>query len=225
MRILLVEDEELVAVGIQSCLENIGYTIDWIDNGKIAYQQLTLKPKADEFDCIILDLGLPGMGGLELLKKLRASGDKTKVLILTARDSNDDCVTGLDSGADDYLTKPFDNDVLCARLRALQRRDLDVADSTLVYGDIRLDLNSHHIEFKNEAINLPRREFALLKKLLENIGRVVTRGQLTETLYGWNDDVESNTLEVHVHNLRKKFGTQLIQTVRGIGYTIKKQKS
>jgi two-component system response regulator QseB len=172
----------------------------------------------------VLDLGLPKMTGLHVLQNLRARGVTTPVLILTARDSVDDRVKGLDNGADDYLTKPFDLDELCARLRALQRRFSSRAEPLLVHEQITLDPASHSVHFKGELMNVSRREFALLHKLLENAGRVLSREHLTQSLYGWGEDVDSNALEVHIHNLRKKFDQTFIRTIRGIGYMIDKSK-
>ena len=165
------------------------------------------------------------MPGIQVLENLRERGDATPVLILTAHDSIDDRVKGLDSGADDYLTKPFDLFELQARLRALQRRFASRAEPLLVHNNISLDPASHTVKYNEEAINLSRREFALLHVLLENAGRVLSREHLTQSLYGWGEEVDSNALEVHVHNLRKRFGQDFIRTVRGIGYTIEKSKN
>lgn len=146
------------------------------------------------------------------------------VVILTARESIEDRVKGLDAGADDYITKPFDLDELCARIRALRRRTAARAKPTIAHGEISLDPASHVVYLKNEVVNISRREFALLQKLLENSGRVLSREQLTQTLYGWGDDIDSNALEVHIHNLRKKFGNNLIRTIRGVGYMVDEEK-
>lgn len=220
MRVLLVEDDELLGEGLRKGLIQDGYTVDWIKEGGHAEEAL----KTEKFDLVVLDLGLPKMSGLTVLQKLRERGDATPVLILTARESIEDRVKGLDSGADDYLTKPFDLFELLARLRALQRRFASRAAPLLVHDDISLDPASHTVTFKNEPINLSRREFALLHALLENAGRVLSREHLTQSLYGWGEEVDSNALEVHVHNLRKRFGQTFIRTVRGIGYTIEKSK-
>ena len=214
MRVLLVEDDELLGDGVAAGLKQYGYTIDWLKDGLAAEQAL----KTEEFDAIILDIGLPKRTGLELLESLRNQGNATPVLILTARETVEDRIKGLDSGADDYLVKPFDLDELCARLRALQRRLSSRAAPLLTHGDIELDPASHTVALAGEDISLSRREFALLQKLLENTGRVLAREHLTQTLYGWDEDVDSNALEVHIHNLRKKFGTDFIKTIRGVGY-------
>jgi two-component system, OmpR family, response regulator QseB len=218
MRILLVEDEELIGSGICAALKHYGYAVDWLRDGATALHAL----KVEKFDVIILDLGLPKKDGLEVLSEARRSGIKTPVLVLTARDTVLDRIKGLDTGADDYLTKPFDLNELHARVRALQRRFVDRATPTICYGELELDPGAHTITIGGNLLNLPRREFALLQKLLENIGQVVSREALMQTLYGWDEDVDSNTLEVHIHNLRKKLGLNLIRTVRGIGYIVEK---
>lgn len=218
MRILLVEDDELLGDGLRTGLIQYGYVTDWLKDGVSADQAL----KTENFDIIVLDLGLPKMSGITVLQNLRARGVTTPVLILTARESIEDRVKGLDSGADDYLTKPFDLDELCARLRALQRRFSSRAEPLIVRDNITLDPAAHTVTLDGELVNVSRREFALLHKLLENAGRVLSREHLTQSLYGWGEDVDSNALEVHIHNLRKKFGQDFIHTIRGIGYMIDK---
>lgn len=220
MRILLVEDDELLGDGLRTGLIQYGYAVDWLKDGLSADQAL----KTETFDLVVLDLGLPKMPGITVLQNLRARGQTMPVLILTARESIDDRVKGLDSGADDYLTKPFDLDELCARLRALQRRFSSRAEPLLVHENIILDPAAHTVSLNNELVSVSRREFALLHKLLENAGRVLSREHLTQSLYGWGEDVDSNALEVHIHNLRKKFGQNFIHTIRGIGYMINKSK-
>jgi two-component system response regulator QseB len=215
MRILLVEDDELLGDGTRASLIQEGYTVDWVKDGKSALQALV----ADTFEIIVLDLGLPGRAGLDVLSTLRRQGVQSPVIILTARDTVDDRIKGLDAGADDYLSKPFNIDELCARIRSLQRRSTGRAESFLTYEDIVLDPAAHTVTKNNEPITLSRREFALLQKFLENAGRVLSREQLTQTLYGWGD-IDSNALEVHIHNLRKKFGSDFIRTIRGIGYIV-----
>jgi len=220
MRILLVEDDELLGDGLRTGLVQYGYAVDWLKDGLSADQAL----KTETFELVVLDLGLPKLSGITVLQNLRARGLTMPVLILTARESVEDRVKGLDSGADDYLTKPFDLDELCARLRALQRRFSARAEPLLLHDNISLDPASHTVLLSNEAVNVSRREFALLHKLLENAGRVLSREHLTQSLYGWGEDVDSNALEVHIHNLRKKFGQNFIRTIRGIGYMIDKSK-
>ncbi len=220
MRILLVEDDELLGDGLRTGLIQYGYAVDWLKDGVSADQAL----KTENFDLVVLDLGLPKLSGISVIQNLRARGQTMPVLILTARESVEDRVKGLDSGADDYLTKPFDLDELCARLRALQRRFSSRAEPLLVHEEISLDPASHTVTLAGETVNVSRREFALLHKLLENSGRVLSREHLTQSLYGWGEDVDSNALEVHIHNLRKKFGQTFIRTIRGIGYMIDKSK-
>lgn len=218
MRLLLVEDDELLGDGVKAGLTQNGYIVDWFKDGLSASQAL----RTETFDIVVLDLGLPKLSGLALLQQMREQGILTPVLILTARETIEDRVKGLDSGADDYLTKPFDLDELCARLRALQRRFLGRVDTVITYHDITLDPASHIVTVKGEEVPISRREFALLQKLLENAGSVISREQLTQTLYGWEEDVDSNALEVHIHNLRKKFGGDFIRTIRGVGYMVEK---
>lgn len=220
MRVLLVEDDELLGDGLRTGLVQYGYATDWLKDGQSADQAL----RTESFDLVVLDLGLPKMTGIQVLQNLRSRGQTMPVLILTARESVEERVKGLDSGADDYLTKPFDLDELCARLRALQRRFSSRAEPILTHGNINLDPASHSVTLNNEIVNVSRREFALLHKLLENAGRVLSREHLTQSLYGWGEDVDSNALEVHIHNLRKKFGQEFIRTIRGIGYMIDKPK-
>lgn len=220
MRVLLVEDDELLGDGLRKGLVQARYTVDWLKDGVSANQAL----KTESFDIVVLDLGLPRMEGLTVLQNLRGLGLTMPVLILTARESIEDRVKGLDLGADDYLTKPVDIDELCARLRALQRRFTARAEPILVHDNITLDPAAHIVTINGEAISISRREFALLHKLLENAGRVLSRENLTQSLYGWGEDVDSNALEVHIHNLRKKLGPDVIHTIRGIGYIIDKSK-
>lgn len=219
MRILLVEDDELLGDGIFSGLKHYGHTVDWVKDGKSAFDALSLKQES--FDAVVLDLGLPKMSGLEVIKRVREKNIATPILVLTAKETVEARVQGLDAGADDYLLKPFDLDELCARLRALQRRAKSRVQPVLVYGDIKLDPAAHVVTLKDEEVTLSRREFALLQKLLENAGRVISRDQLSQTLYGWGEQIDSNALEVHIHNLRKRFGTKLIHTIRGVGYMVK----
>lgn len=220
MRVLLVEDDEPLGNGIRTGLAHYGYTVDWLKDGQSALRFL----RAEVFDLIVLDLNLPKIHGLVVLKEMRLNGITTPVLILTALDSVEDRIKGLDSGADDYLTKPFDLDELSARLRALQRRFANNrAEPTIQYREITLNPASLEVAVAGAAVPLSRREFALLQKLLENIGHVVSRDVLNQCLYGWGDDVDSNTLEVHVHNLRKKLGSNFIRTIRGVGYMAEKE--
>lgn len=220
MRILLVEDDELLGEAAQAGLSQNGYTVDWLKDGESA----KLAMLNESFDLVVLDLGLPKLSGLGLLKSVRASGNSTPIIILTARETIEDRVKGLDGGADDYLTKPFDIDELSARIRALIRRSAGRADSTIVYGNIELDPAAHQVKQNGHEVNVPRREFALLQKLLENSGNVLSREQLMQSIYGWEEDVDSNALEVHIHNLRKKLNATFIRTIRGVGYMVEKEK-
>ena len=207
--------------GICSGLRQYGHTVDWLKDGQAALRFL----KAEVFDIIILDINLPKLSGLRVLQEMRANGMTVPVLLLTARDSVEDRIKGLDSGADDYLTKPFDLDELSARIRALQRRSANNrAEPVIHYRNVTLDPAAFDVKVENTSIPLSRREFALLQKLLENIGQVISRDTLTQCLYGWGDDVDSNTLEVHVHNLRKKLGSNFIRTIRGVGYIAEKEE-
>jgi two-component system response regulator QseB len=218
MRLLLVEDDELLGDAVKTGLMQFGYIIDWLKDGEIAKNII----KSEHFELIILDLGLPKLSGLALLQNIRQSGVSTPIIILTARDSIDDRIKGLDSGADDYITKPFDLNELSARIRALARRSQGRADVEIHYKNIILDPASHTVTLDNIPVNISRREFALLFKLLENNGQVLSRDQLMQSIYSWDDDVDSNTLEVHVHNLRKKLNAHFIRTIRGIGYMAEK---
>jgi DNA-binding response OmpR family regulator len=218
MRLLLVEDDPHLGDGLMVGLRQQGYAVDWVKDGVAAELALASEP----FDLVVLDLGLPRRSGLEVLRKLRAQGKATPVLILTARDATADKVAGLDAGADDYVVKPVDLDELAARVRALTRRAAGRAQPVLRHGELELDPAAHRVTLAGQPLELSPREFALLATLLENAGRVLTRSQLEASLYGWHDEPESNVLEVHIHHLRRKLGTDLIKTLRGIGYTIPK---
>lgn len=220
MRVLLVEDDELLGDAVRIGLMQYGYAVDWVKDGQAALQAIL----AETFDTIVLDLGLPKRSGLDVLKVARSKNVSTPVMILTAREQVEDRVKGLDAGADDYLVKPFDLNELSARIRALQRRTVARAEPLIVHNNISIDPAARTVFLDDEAVILSRREFALLLKLLENAGRVLSRENLTQTLYGWGDEIDSNALEVHIHNLRKKFGHNLIRTIRGIGYVIEKTK-
>lgn len=216
MRLLLVEDDLMLGEALQDALMPHSYVVDWVKDGESALKSL----RREHFEIIILDIGLPGMDGFEVLKKLRSEKFEVPVLMLTARDSLTDKVTGLDAGADDYLLKPFDLDELLARLRALSRRAAGRAIPFINYGKLCINPENHSVSYDNQPIVLARREYMVLIKLLENTGRVLSREQLEQSLYGWLDDVDSNALEVHIHHIRKKIPMDLIRTVRGVGYTI-----
>lgn len=220
MRILLVEDDLLLGEGLVTGLKQHQYTVDWVKDGDAALYAIT----HEQFEVIVLDIGLPKQTGLEVLKTMRAKNIHTPVIILTALDEFENRVLGLDSGADDYLTKPFDLEELCARIRALQRRSSSGRTTPIIkHGDISLNPASRAVFKGEEQIELSRREFVLLHLLLSNLGKVISREHLTQSLYGWEEDVDSNALEVHIHNIRKKFGNDLIVTIRGVGYMIEKR--
>jgi two-component system response regulator QseB len=215
-RLLLVEDDPSLGDGIHCALTISGYETVWSVDGLEADRRL----KQDHFDLVVLDLGLPGIPGLEVLRGMRTRGDHTPVLILTAQDSIEDRIAGLDQGGDDYLVKPFDLDELSARLRALSRRSNGQSRSLLQHGEIMVDIAAHIVTKGGIEIKVSPHEFQILRMLLENTGSVLSRNRLEDALYGWDMNVESNTVEVHIHFLRKKLGDSLIRTVRGIGYAI-----
>ena len=216
MRILLVEDDELLGAGIRDALDRAQLGTEWVTGGR----EVAAALRATSFDLVILDLGLPGKDGIEVLRDLRSRGDKTPVLILSARDAASQRVLGLDAGADDYLVKPFDLDELFARVRALQRRSRGAAVNVIEHGSVRLDTASHSVTYEGQAVTLQRREYMLLERLLRSAGQVLSRSQLEESLYGWDGGAESNSLDVHIHHLRRKLYPGIIRTVRGVGYVI-----
>lgn len=218
MRLLLVEDDVLLGEGVCSGLRREENSVDWVKNGEAALSAIA----ETQYDCVILDIGLPKMNGLDLLRLLRESNNSVPVLILTARDETADRVNGLDAGADDYLVKPFEFVELCARLRALSRRNRGSASEIVTYGNIKIDTAAHAVEYEAQPVELSRREFALLVELIANQGRVLSRNSLEQKLYSWGDEIESNTIEVYIHHLRKKLYVDLIKTVRGIGYIVNK---
>jgi len=216
MRVLLVEDDPQLGDGLTVGLRQAGFAVDWVKDGAAADHVLA----TEAFDLLVLDLGLPRLSGMDLLVRLRARQQDLPVLILTARDATADKIAGLDGGADDYLVKPVDLDELAARIRALSRRAAGRAQPVLRHGGLELDPASHRVTLDGAPVELSAREFALLQALLENAGRVMSRAQLEGSLYGWRDEPESNVLEVHIHHLRRKLGSSLIKTLRGVGYTI-----
>jgi len=218
VRILLVEDDPILGDGIKSGLMQDQYNVDWLTNGEQASQAL----QTDSYDLLLLDINLPAKSGLDVLKDLRQDNNATPVIILTASDTIEDRVQGLDMGADDYLSKPFDLDEMLARVRALFRRSKGRTAPTLVHADLELNPVEHTLTLAGKSIDLSPVEFNLLQLLLENRGRVFPRTKLEDNLYGWNKDVDSNTVEVHIHHLRKKLGSELVRTVRGVGYVIDK---
>jgi len=217
MSILLVEDDRALAAGLLEALRKEGLAINHVATGKAALHVID----AESPDIVILDLGLPDMDGLSVLKKLRSRQADLPVLLLTARDSLGDKVAGLDCGADDYLAKPFDMPELLARLRALGRRVSTANANVITIGVVSLDAASQSVTVENRLVDFSRREYMLLKVLMENAGRVQTRDSLESKLYSWGEEVASNALEVHIHHLRKKLGSDFIMTLRGVGYTVK----
>jgi len=218
MRVLLVEDDPLLGDGIRIGLKQQNHSVEWQKDGESAVFHL----ENDEYDVVVLDLGLPKKHGLDVLKETRTRGNAVPILILTAQNAIEDRVAGLDAGADDYLTKPFDLNELFARLRALTRRAAGRIESTIIHHELELEPATHTLTLSGKIIDLSRREFTVLLELLESRGRVLSRDRLEQSLYGWDDTVESNAIEVHIHHLRKKLGTKLIRTIRGVGYMIEK---
>jgi len=218
MHLLLVEDDALLGDAVRRALVQEHYTLDWARDGADAERRL----RHTQYDLVLLDLNLPQRSGLEILNAMRGGGRSVPVLILTARDTVDDRITGLDAGADDYLVKPFDIDELSARVRALLRRGQGRPTPVLQHGDIVLDPQAHAVARAGQPVDLSPREFIVLRLLMENAGKVMTRVRLEEALYGDEKDIESNAVEVHVHNLRKKLGKDLIHTLRGVGYVIRR---
>jgi two-component system response regulator QseB len=224
MRVLLVEDDAMIGASVRAGLRQDGFAIDWVTDGQAAENALAIGREKDAYDLVLLDLGLPKKGGLDVLRAMRARGHTMPVLIMTARDAVADRVAGLDAGADDYLVKPFDLDELAARVRALHRRRSGRAEAVLRHeqgGDtITLDPARREVRRNDVPVALSAREFAVLEALLERPGSVLSRAQLEEKLYGWDEEPGSNTIEVYVHGLRKKLGADLIRNVRGVGYAI-----
>ena len=216
MRLLLVEDDTALGEGICDGLRQEGYTLDWLRDGLSGLHAL----QHEVFDLVILDLGLPRLGGIELLRRVRAGGNSLPVLILTARDATEDRISGLDAGADDYLVKPFDLNELNARLRALLRRSAGRAKVLIEHSGVSLDPATQQVHYNGVLVILTPKEYRLLHELLAQPGKVFTRERLTQLLYGWDEEPESNTLEVNIYHLRKKLFNGLIRTVRGIGYLV-----
>jgi two-component system, OmpR family, response regulator QseB len=216
MRILIVEDDDSIAAGLKTALIRANHQAERVNNGLDA--ELFLR--TDHFDLVVLDLGLPGLDGLQLLERFRRSGAKTSVLILSARDATVDRIRGLDLGADDYLTKPFEVDELLARIRALERRRANQAHNVIAHGALALDLSAMTVTLNQQPVDLPRREWMLLRLLLENPSRVFSRGQIEEAIYSMGEGCESNAVDVHVFHLRRKLGSDAIHTVRGVGYRL-----
>lgn len=216
MQLLLVEDDRPLASGLQKALQAQGFAVNHVETARAALHVI----ETETPDLVILDIGLPDMDGLTVLKKLRAKHSELPVMLLTARDSLDDKVRGLDSGADDYLPKPFEMNELLARLRVIERRLAQVKTARITIGRVSLDTVAQKVFFSDAEVELSRREYMLLKSLMENAGRVQTRAVLESRLYSWGEEVASNALEVHIHHLRRKLGNDFIQTIRGVGYKV-----
>ena len=217
MRLLLVEDDIPLAEGLKQSLNRESYAVDWVDSGQQAIHAVS----TGECELVILDLGLPDIDGLQVLNKIKHLNSELPVLILTARDGIDNKVKGLDLGADDYLAKPFDIAELLARLRVIERR-IGTSNSAIIsIKDIELDTKAHSVKNNKQAIELSRREYMITKALMENAGRIQSKSQLENKLYEWGEEICSNTIEVHIHNIRKKLPKEFIKTVRGVGYIVR----
>jgi len=216
MRVLLIEDDEILGDGLKAGVEQTGYVVDWVRDGEAAQRAF----ERENYDLAVLDLGLPKRPGIEVLRWLRRRGNEVPVLILTATDGVEDRVTALDAGADDYVSKPFDLNEVCARLRALHRRAAGCTSPVIRHGDIEIDPAARSVMVDKFLIPLSPKEFAILQLLAENAGKPVPRGRLMSSIYGWDDEIGSNVLEVHVHHLRKKLPTLTVKTVRGVGYRL-----
>jgi two-component system response regulator QseB len=218
MRVLLVEDDPMIAKGMQTALRQDGYAVDGVSDGRRAAEAL----RTESFDIVLLDLGLPGRDGLEVLRELRGRGDSTPVIIVTARDDMRNRIEGLDAGADDYIIKPFDLDEIAARMRSVLRRAAGRGDPCIRHGGISLNPVTHAVERDGVAVALSAHEFSVLEALLQRPGAVLSRAQLEDRLYGWSDSIESNAVEVYIHALRRKLGSDSIRTLRGVGYFVPK---
>lgn len=222
MRLLVVEDDALLGDGLQVGLTQSGFAVDWVRDHRSALAALA-NPRQERFSALVLDLGLPDGNGLDVLRHLRGTAPplgELPVLLLTARDTLADKLAGFRAGADDYLVKPFDLDELSARIQALIRRAHGRASAILRHGELEIDPSARRVRQGGHGVELSSREFALLEALVENAGRVLSRGELESLTYAWGEAVESNAIEVHIHHLRRKLGSQLIRTIRGTGYTV-----
>jgi DNA-binding response OmpR family regulator len=216
LRVLLVEDDMLLGKAVKIGLEQQGHSVDWVRDGQNAEVFAT----ANEYNAMLLDLGLPKQDGMSVLANLRRQGWTAPVLIITALDQVQDRVAGLDAGADDFVVKPFDLDELGARLRAVVRRASGRLHSVITHGQLRVDVGARAVTLAGTSVSLTPREFTLLLQMLEYRGQVLSRARLEECVYNWAREIESNTVEVHIHHLRRKLGKDLIRTVHGIGYTV-----
>lgn len=221
MRILLIEDDPMIGKGLCQAFQDAAMSVDWVRDGPAGSEALAV----GEYALVLLDLGLPGMSGIDILRGARQAGNKTPVLVITARDELEDRVSGLDLGADDYLVKPFDLRELLARVRAVIRRHSGQADSIIRNGDIELDTASHELSYRGSTQLLSAREFAVMRALLERPGTILSRGQLEEKIYGWGEEVESNAVDVLIHYIRRKFDKDIINNVRGAGWSVPKDRA
>jgi DNA-binding response OmpR family regulator len=219
MRLLLVEDDAMIGEVVLQVLRDQHYAVDWVRDGSLADDAL----RTEQYDLVLLDLGLPKRGGLEVLRALRARRNAVPVLVATARDAVGDRIAGLDAGADDYVIKPYDTDELLARIRALLRRSAGRGEPVFEHKGISLNPATREATVHGQAVSLSAREWAVLEPLMARPGAVLSRTQLEEKLFSWKDDISSNAVEVYIHGVRKKLGADLIQTVRGLGYVVPKQ--
>jgi two-component system, OmpR family, response regulator len=218
MRILLIEDDPMIGNSLAKALRDLGMSVDWVTDGPDGEEALA----ADEHRLVLLDLGLPGKQGLHLLRAVRSAGGRVPIIVITARDELDDRVAGLDLGADDYIAKPFAVRELVARMNAVLRRQSGLTQSIMEAGEMTLDLDTHGLSYRGTQIVLPAREFALMRALMERPGRILSRAQLEERLYGWGEEVESNAIDVLIHSVRKKLGKEVIRNLRGAGWMVAK---
>jgi DNA-binding response OmpR family regulator len=219
MRVLLVEDDRMIAKGLETALRQEGYAVDAMGDGRSAAEAL----RTSRFDLVLLDLGLPQRDGIEVLRELRTRGDSTPVIIVTARDDVRNRIEGLDAGADDYIIKPFDLDEVSARMRSVLRRAAGRGDPCIKHRGISLNPVTHAVEREGVAVPLSAHEFSVLEALLQRPGAVLSRAQLEDRLYGWSSQIESNAVEVYIHGLRRKLGSDAIRTLRGVGYFVPKE--
>jgi two-component system OmpR family response regulator len=219
MRVLLIEDDAMVGRGLVEALRQQGIAVDWAQTGHDGHEALV----TGDYSGVLLDLGLPGLLGLDLLKAARRAGNRVPLIVITARDTLDERVDALDLGADDFVIKPFEIRELVARMRAVLRRRGGFAQSVLEAGEVSLDLASHHVRYRGAAHLLPAREFALMQVLMEHAGAILSRAQIEERIYGWGEEVESNAIDVLIHSIRRKFDKEIIRNVRGAGWMIVKR--
>jgi DNA-binding response OmpR family regulator len=220
MRVLLVEDDPMIGESVKTSLMRENCVVDWVLDGKLVETAVS----TEHFDLVLLDLGLPGKSGLEVLQSLRQKKITIPVIVVTARDAVDDRIKGLDAGADDYVVKPFDMNELGARIRSILRRSSGRAETNIDIAGIRLEPNSHQVWRDGTQVCLSGKEYAIVEALMLRPGTILSKAQLEERMYGWGDEVESNALEVHIHAIRRKLGSEFIKNVRGVGYFIPKPK-